>query len=111
MQKFPDARVLDEGSPVKGRYTVAWILRMDAGAPSRAGAIVSKRTFHDAVDRNRAKRLLREAFFLECANMPQGFAWVLIARRAIAGRKCQDVRRDLRDIARKAAEGRWSPKH
>lgn len=92
--------VLDKGRSAKGRCLVAWFLPVE-GAGGAAGTIVSKRTFHDAVDRNRAKRLLREAFRLERARFRQDVAWVLIGRRGIAGKKCGDVRRELVYLASK----------
>ena len=56
-------RVFDRGRSVKGRLLVAWRLE-SADADRQAGVVVSKKSFHDAVDRNRAKRLMREAFRL-----------------------------------------------
>lgn len=93
-------QVLDCGQSAKSRSLVAWFLPVEE-AGGMAGTIVSKRTFHDAADRNRAKRLLREAFRLERNKLRGDVAWVLIGRRGIAGKKCSDVRRDLLYVASK----------
>ena len=53
--------VFDRGRSIKGRLTVAWCLSQQ-DADRMAGVVVSKKTFHDAVDRNRVKRQLREAY-------------------------------------------------
>lgn len=60
--------------------------------------MASKKTFHRAVDRNRAKRLMREAYRLLAKerSAPAGVEWVFAARRAIAGRKCADVMEEMR---------------
>ena len=94
--------VFDRGRSAKGRFLVAWALPLE-GAGRKAGVVVSKRTFHDAVDRNRAKRLIREAFRLEMASLPDSVAWVFVGRRSIEGKKCGDVQEDLRKVAAKLA--------
>ena len=48
-------RVFDRGRSVRGRLLVAWHLETP-DADRRAGVVVSKKSFHNAVDRNRAKR-------------------------------------------------------
>ena len=97
--RLPGAKyksVFDRGRSTKGRLLVAW--RLDSpDADPRAGVVVSKKTFHEAVDRNRAKRLMREAFRLlvKEAVIAKGAEWVLIARRGIGGKKLSDVKADL----------------
>jgi ribonuclease P protein component len=86
--------VFAEKQSFYGQTLTIWVARLpDAGR--RAGVIVSKKTFHRAVDRNRAKRLMREAFRLSRYRIDPQIALILIARSGIAGKKCQDVMRDF----------------
>ena len=84
-----------------GQTMAVWVAS-SVDADRKVGVIVSKRTFRDAVDRNRAKRLMREAFRLTCARLVPGVHLVLIARSGIKGKMCADVIRDLERIAKRA---------
>jgi ribonuclease P protein component len=71
-------------------------------ADRKVGVIVSKRIFRRAVDRNRAKRLMREAFRLTAPSLVTGVHLVLIARSGIKDKKCAEVMKDFERIAKRA---------
>jgi len=91
-------RVFDRGRPFRGRLFTAWILR-DPDAGRQAGVVVSKKSFHDAVDRNRAKRILREGFRLEAPGFAADADWILIGRASLGGKKTMAVRAELKEAA------------
>jgi ribonuclease P protein component len=74
-------------------------------APARIGFTVTKK-IGGAVERNRARRRLKEAARLEFAeNPPSGIDLVLIGRDATRTRPFEDLREDLRRALRKAGVG------
>jgi ribonuclease P protein component len=81
-----------------------WV-RISADAGRRVGVVVSKRNFRRAVDRNRAKRLLREAFRLQRVNLTVDADVILSAKRAMAGLHRQEVEQDFERLCRRA--GIW----
>lgn len=66
----------------------------------RVAFVVSRRYSPKAVVRNRARRLLREAYRQTVAELPP--AWlVLIPRRPLQKARMQDVLADVRDLCRR----------
>ncbi len=100
------SRIFDRGRSIKGRLLVAWYYSA-ADADRLAGVVVSKKSFHEAVDRSRAKRLMREAFRLlvKEGSAPVGVEWIFIGRAALRGRKCGEVKSEMLRLMGKVCDG------
>lgn len=88
-------RVKERGAYRQGRFCGINALRREAPASTRIGYITTKR-IGGAVQRNRARRLMREAMRSLADSLPEGWDVVLIARQAISqpGVKMRHVRQD-----------------
>ena len=93
--------VFEQGQKAYGYTLTMWVAVLP-DADRRVGVIVSKRTFRRAVDRNRAKRLLRETFRLSREQLRPGVSVILSARSGISGKMCKDVMRDFERVCRRA---------
>lgn len=89
-----------------GRYLVLWALESDFER-ARIGVVASRRTFRRAVDRNRARRLLRESFRLSQAELRGGVDFVLVARAAMRELKRAPVMAEFQRLCVRA--GYWEP--
>jgi ribonuclease P protein component len=88
-------RVVQGGERVSGkRLTMYWI---PSEEPSRAG-FVSKRELGGAVVRNRARRVLREAWRQVGPSVGRPVDVVFVARPAMAGAKTSEVAQEIRAL-------------
>jgi ribonuclease P protein component len=89
-------RVYRQGRSKGNRYLVLYAFPREEDASSedgpRLGLSVSRR-IGGAVDRNRVKRVLREAFWAEAERLPEGSDYVVVARP------------DSRDLAEREGTG------
>ena len=94
-----------QGKRFVGKYTAVYVLRDFAAARlkkenpqkvfvNRLGLTVSKK-IGGAVERNRAKRVIRAAFDTQRNGLKTGFLIVISAREAINGAKSTDVACEL----------------
>lgn len=84
-----------------GRYLVIW-LRTGPGAVLRLGVVTSKKVSNRAVDRNLARRRLREIFRHHRAELSGEFDLVLVARRNLLSASYADVEAEFLRLAEKA---------
>jgi ribonuclease P protein component len=77
-------RVFRSGRSHAGRELVLYVFPRGEDGPRRLGLSVSRKV-GGAVERNRVKRLLREAFAAECSRLPEGTDAVVVARNDAQG--------------------------
>jgi ribonuclease P protein component len=99
-------RVYRQGRSHGNRYLVVYAFPRAGEGEARLGVSVSRKV-GGAVDRNRVKRLLREAFAASEATLPDGVDVVVVARpdaRELAEREgLQGVRTALDELVEKAS--------
>ena len=88
------ARVKAQGKRLVCGCLIANWLELPPGLPFRLGVITSRKV-GEAVARNRARRLLREAFRLHQHDLRCPVDLVLVARNSIAGKKLVSVEQDF----------------
>lgn len=89
-------RVFDDGKSLHGRRVVLFV------APGSGGiAVVASRRVGGAVERNRARRILRAAWREVASQAGSGNDVVLVAREAIRGAKTQDLVAEMTELLRR----------
>ena len=94
-------RAYRHGSRARGGLLVVVAVE-NGGEWTRLGLSVGRRIWRGAVQRNRVRRLFREAFRLEYENLPRGVDLVLIPAEPKLRPTLEATRVELVKLARKA---------
>jgi len=96
-QKSEYKAVFDQGRNGVGKYVVVYVMR----GPQKFGFIASKKV-GNSVQRNRARRLMREVVRLNLSNIQEDRCFVFIARPTIKGVSYYEVEKSVRQTLAKA---------
>jgi ribonuclease P protein component len=92
-------RVIEQGKKHVGVCSILYAVQTECG--TRVGIVAGKR-IGNAVQRNKAKRLLREAVRLNRARIADGFEIVLIARKTAIRNTLRDNELDMMKLFERA---------
>ena len=89
-----------KGFPQVGNLMVLRLVYIEE-ARLRLGVIASKRTFRRAVDRNQAKRKMREAYRQNRMRFKKGVDVILVARGKLLQAEAKDIEHELIILAQR----------
>lgn len=87
------------GKSFPDRYIVLFCRKNDL--PYNRTAFLASKKVGNSVQRNRAKRLMKESFRLNRDRFRNGYDLIFIARNTITGKKLKDVNKSMMNAARK----------
>lgn len=91
--------IYKKGKSVPERYIVLFYRKNNL--PYNRIAFLASKKVGNSVQRNRAKRLMKESYRLSCNNIKEGYDLVFIARNTINGRSFAEADRSLVNALRR----------
>lgn len=92
-------RVYRRGKSVGDRYVV--IFYGKNGKDHSRRAFLASKKVGNSVQRNRARRLMKESIRTANIELPAGYDFIFIARNTITDAKCQQVQKSIRFALRR----------
>ena len=101
LRRQEDFTKLYKAGRSSGSRHLILLYRKNGLSVNRKAFLASKKV-GNSVCRNRARRLMKEAFRQTEAELPVGYDFLLIARQSILECKCQDVEKSLRSALKRS---------
>ena len=101
LRKKEDFDALYKSGKSSGSKYVVLLYRKNGLSVNRFAFVASKKV-GGSVERNRAKRLMREAFRLSELELSKGYDLLFIARNTITESKCADVQKSIEAAEKRA---------
>lgn len=93
------SRIYSRGKSVGDRYVVLFFMKN--GLDYNRTAFLASKKVGNSVQRNRARRLMRECWRHRCEELPLGYDFIIIARNRINGCRCQEVKASVDNALRR----------
>ena len=93
-------RAYKKGKSIRDRYLV--LVYLENSLPYTRTAFLASKKVGNSVQRNRAKRLMKESYRALRDEVIEGYDLIIIARNTINGKKCGEVGDSLKKSMKKA---------
>jgi ribonuclease P protein component len=91
--------IYNKGKSLGERYIVLFYRKNDL--PYSRTAFLASKKVGNSVERNRARRLMKESIRTSQVNLPDGYDFIFIARNTILNTKCADVKKSIEAAIKK----------